>query len=243
MVNRATTSLGLLLAGMDPQFEFDQAWGRLVAKLKELYSGGMTLEDIGKKLGRVNKATVGRWIKGERGGEKTAAVDLLCYAKGVGLGLSDLFSVDDPDMDEFSFIPKLKARPIGGTGGLEMETEVEGFYAFRTDWLMRQGGPRNLVLHETRGDSMEPTIKSGDLLLLSQTEQDREIQSGEVYVVRMDKELMVKRVFRELGQLVLRSDNENKALFPQIVVPSDDEGIDFEIIGRVKWLARAFKNH
>lgn len=56
-----------------------------------------------------------------------------------------------------------------------------------------------------RGDSMSPSINSGDIMFIDR--EDIEIKDGEVYVVRCAEELFVKRLFKLPGQIMARSDN------------------------------------
>lgn len=73
------------------------------------------------------------------------------------------------------------------------------------------------------GDSMYPNIKDGDVMFIDRS--DIELKDGEVYVVRMNEEVFVKRLFRVPGKILAKSDNENYPAF-------NIEG-DFEILGRV----------
>ena len=77
----------------------------------------------------------------------------------------------------------------------------------------------NWAYWEVEGDSMEPAIKSGDIILTSQVHSmDWEnIRNFYVYVIVTEDMVLVKRVFaKNLSEWVLISENE--ALYPQALI-------------------------
>jgi transcriptional regulator with XRE-family HTH domain len=88
--------------------------------------------------------------------------------------------------------------------------------------------PLNLRLLSAYGDSMEPTFKDGDLLLVDIGVT--EIRIDAVYVLERDDELFVKRLQRRPdGTLLMISDNRNYAPYEI----RDMEGERFSVRGRV----------
>lgn len=80
---------------------------------------------------------------------------------------------------------------------------------------------------------MEPTIRSGDLLLLDLA-QDR-LKDDAMYVFRGDDGLKAKRVQRLMdSRVVIHSDN---AAYKEEIV-SSDAAATLQIIGRVVWAGR-----
>ena len=73
------------------------------------------------------------------------------------------------------------------------------------------------------GDSMYPNIKDADVMFIDRS--DCKLKDGEVYVVRMDEEVFVKRLFKVPGKILAKSDNEN---YPTFEIYGN-----FEILGRV----------
>jgi len=66
--------------------------------------------------------------------------------------------------------------------------------------------PGDLVLEIAVGESMEPDIHNGDLLLLDTTDQT--FRNFGIYVIEVREERLVKRVQRKFdGSLILISDN------------------------------------
>lgn len=93
---------------------------------------------------------------------------------------------------------------------------------------------RDLVKHplatyyvRVEGDSMEPQIHCGELLVVDRMAETRD---GDIVVARLGQEFMVKRLHTEQdGSIWLVSDNSAYAPF-QVT-----EGMDFEVWGRVMY--------
>lgn len=90
---------------------------------------------------------------------------------------------------------------------------------------------RDLVRHpfytfyvRVDGDSMEPAIRPGALLVVDRMAEARDY---DVIVARVGGDFFVKRLHREGGRILLLSDNE---AYPTIEIT---EGMDFEVWGRV----------
>ena len=106
-------------------------------------------------------------------------------------------------------------------------------YAFRDDFLCRVGiHPKDSVMMDVLGHSMEPLIRHKDTILVDQSGKD--LKDGEIFLVGFGEELLVKRVQRTPRGWLLRSENRD---FVDIPV----EGPDFEnfrVYGRVRWFGR-----
>lgn len=140
------------------------------------------------------------------------------------------------DMGEYALVPKVKAK-LGAGSSLITEGDQAGLYAFRKDFLRRVGleGNGDIALFDVMGDSMAPTILHMDTVLVSMREKD--IVSGQIYAIRVDDELLVKRVVREPGKLVVKSDNPDYGSF-EIVI--SEYVTNVEVIGRVRWQGRVY---
>ena len=132
----------------------------------------------------------------------------------------------------FAAVPKVRARLSAGGGSFEAGGEVEQFYPFRQDWLRAKGQPSRMVLMDVVGNSMEPEIRHGDMVLIDQG-QTAVVAHG-VYAVGLEDTVLVKRVEKRPGQLVLLSDNRDYAP----IVLAGDELDALRIIGRVLWVGR-----
>jgi phage repressor protein C with HTH and peptisase S24 domain len=136
----------------------------------------------------------------------------------------------------YTLVPKVKARLAAGTGSLETEGEIVGYYAFKTDFLTRKGHAKRMVLMDVLGDSMEPEIWNGDTVLLD--ESQNEILAGGLFAVGIDQEVFVKYLDKVPGKLILRS--KNPAYAPIEVNMNGQLSDAVRIIGRVVWSCREY---
>ena len=89
-----------------------------------------------------------------------------------------------------------------------------------------------------RGNSMEPTILGGDMLLIDKSKT--EINDGRIYCIRLDGQLLTKRL-QKLSRSKVKIISDNKE-YDAIIIDFEKEiDIDFEIIGEVRWSGRVFK--
>ena len=141
-------------------------------------------------------------------------------------------NIPGEEMLDYDLVPKHAAK-AGAGASLETSDEVEGMYAFRKDWMAAHGvHASNAVMLDVVGDSMEPLLHDGDNLLVDKG--DKTIREGKIYVVTLGDELRVKRIYKGLNGLILRSENPR---YPDVVV----EGPDLEtfiVHGRVKWCGK-----
>lgn len=136
--------------------------------------------------------------------------------------------------DSFERVPKVRARLCAGGGSFETEGQVEGYYSFRSDWLHTRGNPKDMVLMQVVGNSMEPEIREGDMVLIDQARTD--VYAGGIYAVGVEDTVMVKRIEKLPGTLVLRSDNQDYAP----IHLSGDELNNVRLIGKVLWASREY---
>lgn len=132
----------------------------------------------------------------------------------------------------FASVPKVRARLSAGGGSFETEGEVEALFPFRREWLRRKGNPANMVLMDVVGNSMEPEIRHGDMVLIDQAQTA--IVAHGIYAVGVEDTVLVKRVEKRPGELVLLSDNRDYAP----IVLSGDALEALRVIGRVLWIGR-----
>jgi phage repressor protein C with HTH and peptisase S24 domain len=136
------------------------------------------------------------------------------------------------DEGAFALIPRYDVRASAGAGALVPAEEVSDFLAFKRGWFSRVGlSPQNAALVTADGDSMEPTIPNGAVLLLDLS--IKEVANGYIYAIRREGELLVKRVQHRIdGTIVLISDNpryEREEIRPERL-------LDLHVVGRVRWI-------
>ncbi len=137
--------------------------------------------------------------------------------------------------DEFALVPRYDVRAAGGGGAFVHSEQVVDHLAFRREWLHQQGLiAGRLALIEATGDSMIPTIASGDLVLVA---LDQVNGADGVYVLRRGNTLVVKRLqLLQTGELQIISDNP--AYAAETIAPERVQNV--QILGRVRWVGRNF---
>ena len=136
---------------------------------------------------------------------------------------------------DFVHVPQYSIEASAGYGTLVEAEHVDQHLAFRSEWLAKQGiSQSSLMALYARGDSMEPTIISGDSLVIDKS-VNAVSSDGGIYVISYDGELYVKRVQKLLdGQVSVTSDNHN---YRDITIPKSDL-VNLKVIGRVVWYGR-----
>lgn len=137
-----------------------------------------------------------------------------------------------PKSDGYVHLPHYSVEASAGHGSLIEAENIDQHLAFRESWVQRLGlKSENLIAIYARGDSMEPTVFSGDTLVIDKS-MNTVTSDGGIYVINYDGELFVKRVQKQLnGTVAITSDNKN---YGDIVIASADLNT-LKIIGRVIW--------
>jgi phage repressor protein C with HTH and peptisase S24 domain len=163
-----------------------------------------------------------------------SAASFLSWLENAGVRL--IFPDDEEKNLRIVRIPMAGAEIGAGSSFFydDEEHDTDRYYAFREDFIAHLGIPiHTLKLFRVRGDSMSPEILPGDVLLV-QFKEDIIPKDGEMLVVRLGTELLVKTVYKDVGgTLLLRSTNDK---WPDITVTPEVE--DFQIIGRPRWVGR-----
>nr|WP_094462651.1 S24 family peptidase [Pannonibacter phragmitetus] len=144
------------------------------------------------------------------------------------------------ETDNLVAVPMLPEAVSAG-GGREASANDGGasdHVLFRREFLRSLSvNPQKAALLTVRGDSMEPTLSSGDLILADTGDQD--IGTAGVFVISVDGSAMVKRLMRRGdGSVMVISDNQQ--LYPPETVAADRADL-FRVIGRVRWYGRALR--
>ena len=107
-------------------------------------------------------------------------------------------------------IPMIDVKASAGQGMVNYIEDIKDFISLPENILPAYTNKKNLAIIEIMGDSMEPTIKNGEIVILDTGVQ--EIRSGSVYLIRVFDDLRVKRIDRKMnGNIVIMSDN---AVYP-----------------------------
>lgn len=148
----------------------------------------------------------------------------------VGSAIIEWSKPEDLPLDQYVIVPRYDLHVAAGNGHVVYdELELDQGKAYRTDYIRAEGFyARNLLCLRALGDSMEPSIASGDTLLIDRSQN--QVQDRKVYVLRYGDEIRVKRLYRRPdGGLRIVSDNP---LYPEEIVTAADM-THIEIIGCV----------
>jgi phage repressor protein C with HTH and peptisase S24 domain len=144
-----------------------------------------------------------------------------------------------PLTEEEDFVPiRLAApRPSMGGGAIvdEHDEDTDRTYQFRRSWIEQRMGvrPSSLRLLHVEGDSMAPSLQSGDMVLVDMTR--RVPNPPGIFVLNDGHGLVAKRIEAvpncDPPRIRIISDNPMYSPYEQLL-----EMVN--IVGRVRWFAR-----
>lgn len=109
--------------------------------------------------------------------------------------------------------------------------EILGNWNMPLDFLKSLGvSPANAEILFSDNFSMFPTIRPGSHVMVNKA--DREVRIGKIYAINIGGEMLLKRIFNESGNWVLRSDNPDKNEHPDRILKPEELS---QIYGRVIW--------
>ncbi|QGZ41541.1 phage repressor protein C with HTH and peptisase S24 domain [Pseudoduganella flava] len=127
-------------------------------------------------------------------------------------------------------IRRVKLRLSAGIVGFSVDPDDEVGQAFNLeeDWIARNRyNPDDLIAIEVTGESMEPRLYRGDLVVVNTA--DKTPADGQVFAVNYEGEAVIKRLTRDAGHWWLTSDNPDQRRFPRKLC----DGAGCLIVGRV----------
>lgn len=139
------------------------------------------------------------------------------------------------DKEGFVKIPRYEVSASAGGGSLVHSEQIVDHLTFRADWVRNTLGipVSALALISVKGDSMEPTLSNGDVILIDMSKNG--FDDNAVYVLRLNGTLLVKRVKRNFDGSVLVS-SDNTMYTPDLI---DVAILDtLNVVGRVVWCGR-----
>jgi len=108
----------------------------------------------------------------------------------------------------FVQVPRYEIAASAGGGTLVHSEQIVDYMTFRADWLRTNLGmsPDHAAVISVAGDSMEPYLTNGDLILIDMGVE--RIENDSVYVLQFGDALQIKRVQKKSdGTVVVKSDN------------------------------------
>jgi len=179
-------------------------------RIASLVPSGGKLNEFAEQLG-VSTTSFGAYVRGEtdpphsfytRIHEKTG-VDLNWLVTGE----TGPQSVAMPDAVA---IPRFEIQASAGSGLQPASEDVAEFMYMARDWLSRFVPPSaKLGMIEARGDSMEPTIRDGEGLIIRFDIDQPMVENGGIFVINLNGAVMIKRLqVRHDKSVAIKSDNE-----------------------------------
>ena len=131
-------------------------------------------------------------------------------------------------------IPRYDIQASAGHGAFADRQEAADHLIVSRDWLSRYvGNGDRVVVIEAHGDSMEPTVRHGDLLMVEMKVEREDVAAGGVFVIAVAGMIMVKRLQVMLGG-DLKISSDNRAYDPE-TVPAAERDDKVIVHGRVFW--------
>ena len=194
----------------------------------------------------VKPSSVNAWLTGKTKQLKSETALILSKKIGIsyewlvnGVGSPELRQItasydDDPPSSDYVEIPLYDVHFACGSGyspSYDQSHDVTPL-SFRISWFQKHHlNPDKCVSAVVDGDSMEPCLHRGDVVVIDQNDKER-IENGHVYAFLLNDELLIKRLYRNLkGDITIHSDNVDK--YPEDTLAHDDESNRFSMIGRV----------
>lgn len=121
-------------------------------------------------------------------------------------------SSDGPNIssDALYSIPRYDVEASAGNGALVEVENVEDHFTVSKDWLAKIApNDAKVGIIEARGDSMEPTIQDGDIMMINFNITSKHVSVGGVFVISVNGNLLVKRLqVMTSGDIKVISDND-----------------------------------
>lgn len=157
----------------------------------------------------------------------------LAYAADLLDDRPEVKSVAQAGSDEIEMIPMLDIAYAMGDGSFIDDFPSRTYLPFSLDFLRQfaRGSSEEVFIATGHGDSMEPTLRREDKLMID-TSQRALLMQDQVWALSYSGVGMVKRV-RRLGEGKLLLMSDNPSVSPQEV----DESAVY-LVGRVVWVAR-----
>lgn len=197
---------------------------------------GQTASMIAKKAG-VSPSTLTRALNDDHPHQLAlSTVRKIEAATGVvpAISGSALTTEELTESAEYVAIPRFHVVLSGGPGASILDEQPADHIPFTRKFLQRRLGRENLeglAMVEATGDSMEPVISTGDLVMIDT--QLRTID-GSIFAFRQGSEVFVKRLQRTGAGVQVIS--ENPSVPDHVLGPA--EMADFDVIGQVRWIGR-----
>lgn len=196
---------------------------------------GLKAVDVASKIG-LSKSTLSLWLSGHTSPSGKNLITLChvlnCSPEWLQFGKGSSNNLGVPSTaPEYHDVPVYDVEFAAGHGTYVEDDRVLETVPVSADYLTRKGVPKhNAAIFKIRGDSMETTLHSGDVVL-GNTADTRPV-SGQIYAFEFDGDLKVKRFHKRLdGSWKISSDNQDNPAY-------QDETVSAHNIQQLRIIAR-----
>lgn len=212
---------------------FSERFRIVIDRLGTLEKAGNLVSTTGEQVGkwRDEKAKAPFLAVAILAQAADVSIEWLAFGKGQpSLGAPLANEIDDED-ENVAFVPLLDVVASAGPGFENIRPYAIDALPFPKSWLHRLGLPERYARFiDCRGDSMEPTISDGAIVLVDTRFQ--QTRGDGIYVLLDGPNVRIKRIAVGWeGALQLLSDNERYE--PEQLAPPDAEAL--RIAGKVVW--------
>lgn len=142
-------------------------------------------------------------------------------------------SFASPTPESNDLVPVYNVHASAGHGSFIEEEEIAERLAFPSEYLrhVTKADPKNLAIIGVKGDSMLPTLKDDDLVMLDTSKTD--LSYDGLFVMRDGgNALLVKRITRASQKDFILIKSDNAAMYP----PIERHLSEVEVVGKVVWM-------
>ena len=137
-------------------------------------------------------------------------------------------------LNDFVLVPRYNIESSMVGGSVIHSDQIVDHLAFKASWVSKElrTDAKNLLLIHSIGDSMEPTFRSGDLLLVDRNKA--RVKGDGIYLINFDDGLIVKRLEWMMdGTVVIRGDNTSVSREQKLTAIEMEK---LHLLGRVVWV-------
>lgn len=155
----------------------------------------ITLEEIGDYVG-VSKTTVQRWESGNISNMRRDRIKKL--SEILKIDADELLGIDIQKDEHMTKIPVLGKVAAGVP--VTAQEDIIGYEKVPEEWTENN----SIFALEIKGDSMEPRIMEGDIVIVR---EQKTVENGEIAIVVIGDEAVCKKVVKHSDSIVLVSLN------------------------------------
>ena len=191
----------------------------------------VTLELLAEALG-IGRTTAHRMLSGEA--DTPERFELFVTTR-LGTTVDYILHGEQQPAEGIVEVPIYDVEVAAGSGRVPLGEEPIGAWPFPRDFIARFAGA-DLALVRVAGDSQEPELRDGDMVMIDRAEA--RLRDG-MAVVRLDDRLLIKRVQVQGATVLLRSANSAYADIPvEVFKGAGAQDVDFAVVGRAVWAGK-----